>query len=104
MKKYVFTLLLAGMMVVMTACGNNMNDATGGNQNDTVNDSTTNDNGTTNDDTMNNDRNNNDRNNNDRNNNGDGVIGDIGEDIGDGVEDIGEGLKDGINQTATVFT
>ena len=58
MKKYVFTLLLAGMMVVMTACGNNMNDATGGNQNDTVNDSTTNDNGTTNDDTMNNDRNN----------------------------------------------
>ena len=76
MKKYVFTLLLAGMMVVMTACGNNMNDATGGNQNDTVNDSTTNDNGTTKDDTMNNDRNNNDR-----NNNGDGVIGDIGEDI-----------------------
>ena len=52
MKKYVFTLLLAGMMVVMTACGNNMNDATGGNQNDTVNDSTTNDNGTTNDDIM----------------------------------------------------
>ena len=66
MKKYVFTLLLAGMMVVMTACGNNMNDATGGNQNDTVNDSTTNDNGTTNDDAMNNDRNNNDRNNNGR--------------------------------------
>ena len=89
MKKYVFTLLLAGMMVVMTACGNNMNDATGGNQNDTVNDSTTNDNGMTKDDTMNNDRNNNDR-----NNNGDGVIGDIGEDIGDGVEDIGEGLKE----------
>ena len=83
LKKMLLMMMCVCVMGTFVACGNNDALDNGANQTENANGTDT----TMNDATDGTD---------DANGNGNGVVGEIGEDVVDGVEDVGEGVVDGV--------